>query len=389
MKDPRLKKILLVIVYTILLIFLFINIEPVWGGISKVIGILSPLIIGFILAYILNVPYKLLYDHALKNMGTKNKVMLNFKKPLAMIITYVFIFGAIVGVISAIMPNITASLSRLVADIPSYVNRAVLFILKIAKDIDKTFHVDITSNDDFRQMIESLTGTNITTIISKIINWVYPKALSTLMSTATGVYNVIIGIIFSIYLLAEKETLYRGTRNFFRAYLPDRPYYYFRKVVKVSDHKCGKYLTGKIIEILIMGILYFIVFNIIGFHYATLIAFIMTVSGLIPVFGAFIGAIPSALVLLIINPIECLWFLIAFIILQQIDGNILGPKVLGDSVGLSGLWVLVSVIVFGGLFGVLGMIFGVPVFAVIYTLVRDAIDYRYKLKTRHDRTVSV
>ena len=381
MKNITLKKILLVIFYTILLIFLFINISPILSFLGKVIAILAPLITGFILAYMMNVPYKLFYRHVFKKTGSKRPKLKKLKKPLSMICSYVIVLGFITVILIILIPKISESLSALMTSIPSYAAKAANWISDQVAALDKMFGLNLESSADFKHLIESLTGTKLENLISQLVSWAFPTAYTTILSTATGIYNVVLGVIFSIYLLASKDTLKYAFNKFFRAYLPDRPYFYIRKVAYVSDQKCGKYLTGKIIEIVIMGILYFVVFSIIGFHYSTLIAFIMTLSGLIPFFGPFIGGIPSALVLLIINPWECLWFVVALIVLQQIDGNIIGPKILGNSVGLSGLWVLVSVILFGGLFGVLGMLFGVPVFAVIYALISDSVNTRFDKKT--------
>ena len=378
MKDLRLKKVFLIILYTIALVFLFVHLADVWSILSSILKVLTPVIIGFVIAYILNFPYKLFYEKILGKMGEKRKVFRKFRKPLSMICVYLIVFGIVTVSVIVLIPNITHSVKSFVGDVPKYAVKVSMWLMTQIKMVDNTFGTSFSSMKDVRQIIESITGAKISTLVSDVASWAFPTAYSTLLTTATGLYNVILGIIISIYMLAGKNELIESFVRFFKAFLSEKIYNKLKKVIIVTDVKCGRYIVGKFKEILIMGVLYFAVFGIINFHYSSLIAFIMTISGFIPFFGPFIGGIPSALILLIVNPVECLWFVITLILLQQFDGNILGPRVLGQSVGLSGFWVLLSVVVCGGLFGILGMLLGVPVVAVIYTLVNDAVDTRFK-----------
>lgn len=152
------------------------------------------------------------------------------------------------------------------------------------------------------------------------------------------------------------------------------------EIVNVSNNMCGRFLIGKLVDSIIIGILCFIGMSIFRFEYAPLISVIVGFTNIIPVFGPFIGAIPSAFLLLLIDPIQCLWFVVFIIVLQQLDGNVIGPKILGNQIGVSGFWIMFSVLVGGGLFGVSGMVLGVPVFAVIYDLLGKNVKTRLKYK---------
>ncbi len=183
-----------------------------------------------------------------------------------------------------------------------------------------------------------------------------------------------------MYMLASKEKLCKQAKAVVVAYLPVKVSRFLIKVTDMSDAKCGKFIIGKIIDSAIIGLICFIGLTIFKFDYALLISVIVGVTNVIPFFGPFIGAIPCAFLLLLIDPVQCFWFVVFVIILQQFDGNFLGPKILGDTVGISGFWILFSVIIGGGLFGVGGMLLGVPVFAVVYTLVAEGVFTRLKKK---------
>ena len=181
-------------------------------------------------------------------------------------------------------------------------------------------------------------------------------------------------------LLSGKERLTRQFKIAAVAYLPEKVHKRLFKIADVFNNKCGKFIVGKIIDSFIIGLMCFIGLSIFRFHYPLLISVIIGVCNMIPFFGPIIGAIPTTFLLLIINPWEALGFLVFIIVLQQFDGNILGPKILGETVGISGFWIMFSVIVGGGLFSVPGMLLGVPVFAAIYTLVEEGAERRLKKK---------
>lgn len=380
MKNFKIKNILLIILFTVVLIFLFVNISTVFSVLGKILAVIMPVIYGLVIAYILNYPYKLFYDHALKKMGTKRKFWGKFRKPFSLVLSYVIVFGIIAVLLLVLIPELSKSMKTLVDNVPLYAEKIQGWINDGVIFVKRTTGFDLSQAENYQKVLKTITGSNASQSISDILSWLFPFALNTVTSAAHGVYNWSIGIIISIYLIGSKDKLLFSCRKIIVAYLPRKASVKTLKVCNIANNKCGKFIIGKIIDSMIIGLICFVGMTIFRFDYAVLISVTVTITNLIPFFGPFLGAIPSAILLFIVNPWECLWFVIFIILLQQFDGNILGPRILGDSVGISGFWIMVSVIVGGGLFGVVGMLLGVPVFAVIYTLVQDSVNTRLKKK---------
>ena len=371
---------MLVILFTIGLIFFFIHITDVINVLGIIFKVLAPIMYGLVLAYLLNYPYKLFKDHVFKKMGTKHKWLRSVRKPLSLILTYLIIFGIVAFLVSTLIPELSSSVTTLIDNVPVY-EKAI----KSAADSVVSFVYNLSGYNlyelaSFSNIVALITGNDTTEFIKNIATNYIPTAFSTVLGIGTGLYNWGLGIIISIYLLASKERLIRQFKIAIVAYTPERFHKRFFKVGDVFNNKCGKFIVGKIIDSSIIGIMCFIGLSIFKFHYPLLISVIIGVFNLIPFFGPIIGAIPTAFLLLIINPMEALGFIVFLIVLQQFDGNILGPKILGETVGISGFWIMISVIVGGGLFGVPGMLLGVPVFAAIYTLVEEGAYNRLKKK---------
>ena len=393
MKDVKLKRILLVILFTVALIFVFINIKSIWSVLATIVRVLAPIFYGLIIAYVINWPFKLFYDKAFIKMREKNKKLNVLSKVLSLVISYIIIFGIISLILILMVPQLSESIKSLIDNVPSYANTITKWLDNAIEFIDKGTGLQLNQADLYEKVITALTGSNATSAITDIASWAFPWALNTVTNAATGVYNWIIGIIVSIYLIADKDKLLFGARKIIVAVLPKKASIKTLKICNFANNKCGRFLIGKVIDSLIIGVICFIFMSIFKFDFALLISVIVGVTNVIPFFGPFIGAIPSAFLLLIINPIECFWFIVFVILLQTFDGYVLGPKILGESVGISGIWILFSVLLGGGLFGVLGMLLGVPVFAVIYTLIQDSVNLRLKKKallaqTEKDKTSS-
>lgn len=376
MKKLNIKTILLIIFFTIALIFLFIHLGDIVKVLSVILTVLMPILYGLVLAYLLNYPYKLFYDHAFKNMGKKHKWLSHLRMPLSMIISYVLIFGIVIFLVGTLIPELSSSISTLVKNIPAYERTIRNTSDDVVAFIKNATGYNLYEVSTYSNLITMITGDSTTEFIKNLITNLVPSAFSTLLGIGTGVYNWAIGIVISIYLLASKERLLHQSKRVITAYTPERFHIRFFKVADVFNNKCGKFIVGKIIDSTIIGIMCFIGLSIFRFHYPLLISVVVGLFNLIPFFGPIIGAIPCTFLLLIINPLEALWFIVFIIILQQFDGNILGPKILGETVGISGFWIMVSVIIGGGLFGLPGMLLGVPIFAAIYTLIQEGTERR-------------
>lgn len=380
MKSLKIKNVIIVITFTIVFVFLFVNLDTVGSVLGSVVKVLLPVIYGIIIAYLINWPYKFFKDKCFYKIGLKHKKAKPLRKILALVCAYVLIFGIITVLFVFLIPQLSKSLKMLVDNFPVYMEKVQAWLNDVIGFIHSKTGFNLADADTYTKLISTITGSNASNLVSNVLSWAFPFALSTLTSVGTGVYNWVLGLIVSIYLISSKDTLLVGLKKAIVAFLPKRAAIKTLKISNFANNKCGRFLMGKIIDSAIIGVICFIFMSIFKFDYALLISVIVGVTNVVPFFGPFIGAVPSAFLLLIVNPMECLWFIVFIIALQQFDGNFLGPKILGESVGLSGFWILFSVLLFGGLFGIAGMLLGVPVFAVIYTLVEDAVNYRLKKK---------
>lgn len=360
------KNLLIAITFAICLIFFFINFSWFWGVLGTITTILTPFFIGFLIAYILNFPYKFLYTKAFKKMGAKRKGLLKVRKALSLIITYVGLFAIIGALIGLLIPQIVDNLSNLISKFPSYIESAQDTINQLSKSVsemDLPFLKGVDFDDVGNDIVKFLTGSQDLT--KSVFDWLK----SFVGDFASGLYNAFMGIIISVYFLIYKEQLCRQVKRLAVAFIPIKYLPKIYEIVDITDTKCGRFLVGDILDSALIGLIMFVVLTIFGFPYASVIAVLVGVSNIIPFFGPFIGAIPSALILLLEDPWWCIWFIVIQCIVQQLDGNVLKPKIVGNQVGLSSFWVLFSVIVGGALFGIPGFILGTPIYAVIYSLV--------------------
>ncbi len=373
MKKGNIKTIMLLILFTIAIIFFFIHLTDFIGYFKILLAVISPIIYGVFIAYVLNYPFKLLYDHAFKNMGMKHKWLKKLKMPLSILISYLLVFGVITFLISMMIPELTSSIQTFLDNVPEYELTLRLWADDTVDFVENMTGYDLYEVATFNNIISLVTGNEATEFFRSATTKLLPSAVTTTVAIGTGIYNWGLGIVISIYMIAEKNKLLSQARRVIKAFTPEKFSTRFFHVCTVFNTKCGKFIIGKIIDSSIIGLMCFIGMSIFRFDYPLLISVIIGLSNLIPFFGPFIGGIPSAVLLLLINPMEALWFVIFLFVLQQFDGNILGPKILGESVGISGFWIMVSVIVGGGLFGIVGMVLGVPFFAAIYALVSEAV----------------
>lgn len=356
-----------------ILVFALFN-SWTWTIISTIIKIVSPLVYGLMLAFIINYPYEFCYNKLYKKVGSKRPKLEVLRKTLSVVTTYVFLAVVIALLFAIIIPQVVDNINTFAAELPRYITHFSSMFTDISNWINDTFSIDLTDTKAIEEFAgKLLLGENASlSTTSHFLN----IALNSIWDFLYGIYNALIAIIVSVYVISTKDKLLRQTRKLTLAYVPKRFHNFIRDVKNETYNICGKFIIGKIIDSAIIGVLCFIGLKIIGIDYAVLISVVVGITNVIPFFGPFIGAIPCALLLLLVDPWDCLWFIIFIFGLQQLDGNLIGPKILGDRIGISGIWVLVGVTIGGGLFGFAGMVFGVPVCAVVYTLVGKAVNNR-------------
>lgn len=341
------------------------NIPHIFAYIRKIIGVLSPFIYGFSFAYILNPLLKFCEEKLLYKIESKR-----LRRILGITLTYLITITLIVGFGLVVLPRMITSLYSLVGNISGYMN-----LLQIrALDIIEKYNADFLQID-----IDSFIADTIQSL-SAALQKLLPQFLTLLTGITSVALDVVMGIIVSIYMLQGKEKFFAKIKRALHAFISPGKIEAIVEVTRDSHLKFSGFISGKILDSAIIGVLCFIGMSIFKMPNAVLVSFIVGVTNMIPYFGPFIGAIPGFILVLIVSPIKSFYFLIFILVLQQFDGNILGPKILGESTGLSPIWVIFAIVLFGSEMGVLGMFIGVPLFAVIYSLIESMVQFRLNKK---------
>lgn len=338
-------------------------------NLGETVSVLQPFLIGFVIAYLLNFILKFIELKGLKNF---NSLKPKTKRIMALFFTYLTVILFFYIFIKFVFPQLANSLIGLVNNIPSYVYDMSDLFESSSKNIlslsPKYLDIVIEKWNEFlNYVLDFTTG-------------LFPLFGELLKRVASSISNIILGIIVSIYVLIDKERFLGLGRKFTLAIFSDKTSSKILELTHRTNYIFGRFVSGKLLDSFIVGWITFFLLMIFKMPYATLISFIIGITNIIPFFGPFIGAIPSFFIILFVSPVKALWFLLIIIFIQQLDGNIIGPKILGDSVGISAFWILFSLLVFAKLFGIVGMLVGVPLFAVFYSIVKDIIESKLKKK---------
>lgn len=331
--------------------------------ISNVMGIMAPFFAAFVIAYVLNRP-TLYFERTVFRRAPG-------RRALSILLSYLCALAVVAFLLTLVLPQVVQSIMGLANNIETYLGN---FNALVQHLMDR-FELDGHLLDDMMVSYQD--------IISDVANFVVarlPQLLDYGMALGSGVINGITALIASIYLLAGKEQLLTQTRKLIYAIIPQKRATWFLSVCSRANSIFSGFIIGKILDSAIIGVLCFILCSILRIPLTLLISVIVGFTNVIPFFGPIVGAVPSIMILLLVDPFAALRFLVLVLALQQFDGNILGPRILGNSTGLSAIWVLVAIVLGGGLFGFAGMILGVPTFAVIYTLTQDWTNRRLEEK---------
>lgn len=368
--DKRnIKKILLIITFAILLFVTLERLEAVGAFCRGLFRIFTPVVLGLSMAFIMNTLLHFLENRVFARV--QNKVWSGFKRPVCLVLTLLLIIGIALFVLLLVIPELVRTIGILSERFPVFMEDARVWLTDLAERYDITLYP------------LSLSQINWNEIGSYIFNFFQNGATNLLTGTVnaaasviSAVVNFFLGLIFSLYVLMQKEKLAAQFTRLLYAYLPEYAADKTIEIARLSNHTFSNFISGQFTEAVILGLLCFIGMSIFRFPYAPMISVLIGFTALIPIFGAFIGISVGAFLILMINPIQALWFIIFIIILQQLEGNLIYPHVVGNSVGLPGMWVLVAVTVGGSLSGVLGMLVSVPLCSVLYSLLRQAVAAR-------------
>ena len=348
--------------------------ESLVRGIRSAFNVLMPFVIGALLAFILNPAVHKVMQFLEKICHVRS---LKLRKLLAIAITYIIFLGFITVTIFGIVPQVANSIIELINNIPASINY-IYDLLDILKEHFPS--LDITG-------LEKATNDTIPTLLNTLKDFatnLIPAIYTISMYIVNWIVDIVIAIIVSVYMLSDKKQLRNSCKAMVYAFVPQKWVQILVEVLQECNNLFSSFVIGKAIDSLIIGILCFILMNIFRLPYAVLISVIVGITNMIPYFGPFIGAIPGILILLIVSPIKALVFLILILCLQQFDGLILGPKILGNSTGLRPLWIIIAITVGGTVGGVLGMFLGVPIVAFLRYLMNRLIQHRLRKKNYKD-----
>ena len=360
------------ILYVAIVLLVLIRIESVIRGAGFVLEIIKPFAIGGVMAFILNIPMKSMENGMFGKW--KGKTADKLKRPISLILSILLVIGILALVGLAVVPQIGDTLTTLGGKIPGFLEKIELWLADMAVSYPalEAYLKDIGSAEfDWNTIMNSIANfmkNGVTNMLSSTVN-----VASGIIGAVT---STVIGFVFGIYILLQKEKLQDQVKRMMSAYIPEKVDGKIREVCSRLYTNFTNFICGQCLEAVILGGLFIIVMSILGMPYTIMIGTLIAFTALVPIVGGFIGCGVGAFMILIDDPMKALWFVIIFLILQQIEGNLIYPKVVGNSVGLPAIWVLASVSVGGSLFGVVGMLIFIPLMSTLYSLLRDDVNRR-------------
>ena len=372
MKTPNLKfkENILIATYSLFLAFLLINFVNIIGFLGELISIIKPFIIGLGIAFVINLLVKIYENKLIPTLDKKNRLAKS-KRGIALIMSLTTLAVLIWLLLAFVIPQLIDSMKILVESIPGYMKsleNLVMPYVSETKFLSSIWENIVVAWKDILQFASQFVGQSISGIVN------------TTFSITNGVYTIIISFVISIYMIISKEELIFGAKKITYVLFGKKNAEKIIKIGRLTNTTFSKFIGGQCMEAIIIGILCFIGMLILRMPYPLLISVIIGATNMLPIFGPFIGTIPSAFILLMVDPSKALWFIVFIIILQQIESGLIYPRVVGGSIGLSAIWVLFAITIGGELFGLIGMVLGVATVAVIYGLVKDNVENKLKEK---------
>ena len=371
--------LLVVISVSILLLAIVLNFQSFMTVVKTIFGAFSPVISGAVFAYLLN-PLMNFMDRrlypALLRRKMPEKKAYRLSRVLSLIFALLFALVLIYEFFSMLLPQLTESITGIFNNMSTYYADAEKWVLGFLAD-NPTLSAQVDKlMEQFYQFLEDWINPDL----FGNINSIFTSVTSSVISVIRSVLNLLIGVVAAVYILWSRDRFLAQTKKIAVALLPQHRADHFFDLGRKIHRVFSSFIIGKLVDSLIIGVLCYIGALILRFPYPALIATVVGVTNVIPFFGPFIGAVPCAFLILLVDPLKCLYFVIFIFGLQQLDGNVIGPRILGDTIGISGFWVLVSITVAGSLFGFTGMLLGVPVFAVLYMLLSETVAERLRRK---------
>ena len=373
LNKKTLRNIFLGVAGCIVLYFILHETGRIMGLLKTCVKILLPFIAGAVVAFILNVP-----------MRAVEKWFKGVKKPglrraIAIIVTMLLVLLVLFGVFYLLIPQIVTTVESLVATLPDFFERVYNQTMAFLQDHPEVMQW-LSENTDFENLDLAALIQKAVSLITNSLTTIADKMVQLVISLSTGIFNAVLSLVFALYCLARKETLARQGRRLLYATVPEKFADEIVRILRMSNSTFSNFISGQCLEAVILGLMFTVCMTIFGMPYMPLVSVTIAVTALVPIVGAFVGCIVGAFFILIDSPILAFWFVIMFLVLQQIEGNLIYPRVVGTSIGLPGMWVLVAVAVGGDLMGVGGMLLMIPLTSVFYALLREFSDKRLAAK---------
>lgn len=371
----NMKKIMLLIFFAFVLLLSGFYLTTIFSILTKSIALIAPLLIGGCIAFVLNILLRELEKYYLKFIDKNNNLLLRVKRPICVFLTYAIILTVVCLIMFLIVPEISRSFSSIIENFPKYIEQLNnnVTVNEIANKFGFDLNELLTTKIDWNEITKQ-----ITTFLSTSSDSFFNKTLDITTSVVGTITTIGLSFVFSVYMLIQKEKLADQFRRIIYAFFPRKHVCHILNVGELSNRIFSNFVMGQLIEAVIIGVMCFVGMIIFRMPYATMISTLVAFTALIPVVGAFAGTAIGAFLILLVNPIQAVWFVVYIIVIQQIDGNFIYPKVVGKSVGLPGLWVLAAVVIGGSSFGVLGMLLGVPIFSIVYSILKSVVAGRLK-----------
>jgi predicted PurR-regulated permease PerM len=381
LSKASIKNILFLIAAAMVFLLIVMNFESALSIVGYLIGLFMPLLVGCCIAFILNVPMKFIENRGLDRLTLfERKKWSGLKRPISLLLTLVAVFGIFVFVSVMIIPTLKNTIASLVVKVPGYLAILEQFVMEHASRLgidDDILDLFNSEGNIVKRILSFLSGTG---------SWVAKNAAGVIAGVFSGVANVVLGLIFAIYILATKERLGSQTTRAITAYLPQKHSETLMNVARLSREVFERFIAGQCLEGVIIGTLAGIGSIAINPSFALMLGVLIGFSALIPVVGAIMGVVVGAFLLFTESPWQALAFIIFIIVLQQLDNNIIYPRIIGKSIGLPGMWVLLAVLVGGSINGILGILIGVPLCSVLYSLLKKDVNERLSRRESSTRT---
>ena len=377
----KIRQIRRLMILAAFLILAILYSDEVFRGISFLIGILSPFLAGGVIAFVLNIPLKMFEEKMLA--GWRGKSAQKAKRPLCIVLSIVAVVLALSIVVGTVAPQVAATAAEIGRKIPGFTER-------VAEELDRLAQKYPELTSQIEKM--DLEKINWDSVLNSVFGFLKNGAGDVLTSTVSvasgiisGIVNGVSAFIFALYILAQKERLGNQGQRILSAFLPEKAGARALEICSLLYKNFSSFITGQCLEAVILGTMFVIAMSIFRMPYALMTGVLIAFTALIPIVGAFIGCIVGAFLIFMDNPLQALWFVILFLLLQQIEGNLIYPRVVGSSVGLPAIWVLMAVSVGGSLFGVAGMLFFIPLMSTAYALLRESVNRRNGERKNADR----